>query len=296
MAFQSLMAQDLDPRAYVKAPVNATLLIGGYSHSAGGVLTDPTLPLENLKATVNTTTLGMARTFALFGKSAQVLYVLPYSWANASALVNGQPESTSRTGFADMRVRLSVLLLGGKAVSVSDFLKENNRTIIGTSLMVIAPTGQYFPDRLINLGTRRWSFKPEVALSQKIGKRWMLDVYSGVWIFTSNDSFFPGNALRTQDPLMAFQAHFSYNINPRMWIAFNATYYAGGQSSVNDRFNDDRQSNSRFGTTLVVPVGKRNALKIAYSRGAIIRVGADFSTLSVGWTTSWFQAGRKDEE
>ncbi len=290
------MAQDLDPRAYVKAPVNATLLIGGYSYSEGGVLTDPTLPLENLKATVNTTTLGMARTFALFGKSAQVLYVLPYSWANGSALVNGQPESTSRTGFADIRVRLSVLLWGGKAVNMNDFLKENNRTIIGTSLMVIAPTGQYFPDRLINLGTRRWSFKPEVALSQKIGKRWMLDVYTGVWLFTNNDSFFPGNSLRSQDPMVAFQTQLSYNIKPRLWVAFNATYYAGGQSSVNAIYKDDRQSNSRFGGTLMVPAGKHNALRIAYSQGAIIRVGADFSTLSISWTTSWFRQSKAIDE
>ena len=287
-----LVAQDLDPRAYVKAPVNGTLLIGGYAHSEGGVLTDPTLPLENLEATANVTTLGVARTFALLGKSAQVLYVLPYSWAEASALVNGQPQSTSRSGFADMRLRLSVLLLGGKAVGMSDFLKENKRTIIGTSLMVIAPTGQYFPDRLINLGTRRWSFKPEVALSQKIGKRWMLDFYTGVWLFTNNDSFYPGNSLRTQDPMVAFQTHFSYTINPRMWVAFNATYYSGGQSSVNEVHKDDRQSNARMGATLVVPAGKRSALRIAYSRGAVIRIGADFSTISVGWTTSWFRNKR----
>jgi hypothetical protein len=294
--FTPLSAQDLDPRAYVKAPVNGTVLIAGYAHSEGGVLTDPTLPLEDLEATVNVTTLGLARTFGLFGKSAQLLCVLPYSWANASALVNGQLESTSRSGFADLRLRLSVLLLGGKAVTMSEFLKENNRTLIGASLMVITPTGQYFPDRLINLGTRRWSFKPEVALSHKIGKRWMLDFYSGVWIFTNNNTFYPGSSQRAQDPLVAFQTHISYNINPRMWIAFNATYYSGGQSSVNDVYKDDRQSNSRFGGTLVLPVGKRNALRIAYSRGAIIRVGADFSTISVGWTTSWFQNKRSDGE
>jgi hypothetical protein len=181
-----------------------------------------------------------------------------------------------------------MLLLGGKAVTLSDYAKENNRTFFGTSLTVIAPTGQYFADKLINLGTRRWSFKPEVALVQKFGKRWMLDFYTGVWLFTTNDSFYPGSGVRTQEPLVSFQSHMSYNINPRTWVAFDATFYTGGQSAINDTYKDDRQSNARLGATLALPVGKRNTLKVAYSRGAVIRVGADFSTVSVGWTSTWF--------
>jgi hypothetical protein len=288
-------AQDLDPRAYIKAPVRGTILIAGFAHSEGGVLTDPTLPLEDLKATVNVASLGIAHTFSLLGRSAQALVVLPYSWLDASALVSGQPETASRTGFSDMRVRLSVLLLGGKAVTFSDYAKENARTFIGTSLTVVTPTGQYFADKLVNLGTRRWSFKPEVALVQKIGKRWMLDFYTGVWLFTTNETFYPGSAVRTQDPLVSFQSHVSYNINPRTWVAFDATFYTGGQSTVNETHKDDRQSNARLGATLALPVGKRSALKIAYSRGAIIRIGADFSTVSVGWSSTWFAKPGSDK-
>lgn len=281
-------AQELDPRAYIKAPVRGTLLIAGYAYSEGGVLTDPTLPLENLEATISTTSLGVSRTFSLFGYSAQALVVQPFTWAEATALVNGQPESVMRTGLADMRLRLSVLLVGGKAITLSEYAKDKTRTIVGTSMTIVAPTGEYFSDKLINLGTNRWSFKPEVALSQKISNRWMLDVYTGVWMFTSNNTFYPGTSARTQDPLVAFQSHLSYNINPRMWVAFNATYYVGGQSTVNESIKDDRLSNARLGATLALPVGKRNTLKIAYSKGAIIRVGADFSTLSIGWTSTWF--------
>jgi hypothetical protein len=89
--------------------------------------------------------------------------------------------------------------------------------------------------------------------------------------------------------LLTFQSHFSYNITPRAWIAFNATYYTGGQSSVNEIYKDDRLSNSRIGLTLSLPVGKQNLIKIAFSKGAIIRIGADFSTISIGWSTAWFK-------
>jgi hypothetical protein len=287
VAFATL-AQDLDPRAYVKAPVKGTVLIANYAHSEGGVVTDPTLPLEDLEATVNSATLGVARTFGIFGRSAQALVALPYGWVDATAKVNGQPQAASRNGLADLRMRLSVLLLGGKTVTLQEYRKDSVRTILGTSLTVIAPTGQNYPDKLINLGARRWSFKPEVALSQKLGKRWLLDFYAGVWFFTNNNSFYPGTSLRTQDPMASFQCHVSYNVTPRMWVAFNSTFYAGGQSSVNDVLKDDRASNSRVGATMALPVGKRSSVKIAYSRGAVVRIGADFSTVSIGWSSTWF--------
>lgn len=282
------LAQDLDPRAYIKAPVKATLLIANYAYSEGGVVTDPTLPLEDLKATVNSAAVGVARTFGIAGRSAQALVVLPYGWVDASARVNGQQQTASRSGLADMRVRLSVLLLGGKTVTLQEYAKDSVRTIIGASITVVAPTGQYYSDKLINLGTKRWSFKPEVALSQKIGTRWLLDTYAGIWFFTNNNHFYPGTSLRTQDVMGSFQAHVSYTMKPRMWIAVNSTFYAGGQSTVNEVLNDDRQSNVRLGATAAFPMGKRSVLKVAYSRGAVVRIGSNFSTVSVGWTTTWF--------
>jgi hypothetical protein len=288
-------AQDLDPRAYVRVPINGTLFISGFAYSHGNVLTDPALPLTDLTANVELTSIGVGRTFSFFGQTAQAMAILPYGFIQADALVNGLPQSATRSGLADLRIRMSVLLLGGKAASLGEFSKFRSRTVIGTSLYAIVPTGQYFADKLINLGTSRWSVKPEVALSQLIGQKWMLDLYSGVWIFTTNNSFYPGNSVRTQDPLIAFQAHLCYNINPRIWFALNTTFYVGGQSTVNGKYNDDRLENARIGATLALPVGKRNSLKIAFSKGAIIRMGADFSTITVGWSSVWFGKPKSSE-
>ena len=119
--------------------------------------------------------------------------------------------------------------------------------------------------------------------------------YAGIWLFTDNGSFYPGTSLRKQDPMSTFQTHFSYNVNPQMWVAFDATFYTGGSSSVNGVYNDDRQSNARFGITAVVPTGKLSSLKFSASTGAVVRVGQDFSTYSIGWQHSWipgFQASK----
>jgi hypothetical protein len=186
-----------------------------------------------------------------------------------------------------MRVRLSVLVRGAPAANLLEMAKAPRRTILGASLTVVAPTGQFFPDKLINLGTNRWSLKPEFAVSRPIGDRWLLDAYAALWVFTSNNSFYPGTFVRTQSPIGAFQAHLSYTLRPLAWAAFDATYYVGGRTTIEGVENDDRQSNSRIGATLVLPVGRRHSVKLAVSRGAIIRYGANFSTVSVGWQAGW---------
>jgi hypothetical protein len=277
------LAQDLDPRAYARVPVDATVLIAGFNYTYGSVVLDPTLPIKDLEAKAESPILGIVRTFSLFGLTSQAYVVLPYSWAQASGKVLGEDSSITRSGFGDTRFRLSVLFLGAPAVTVEEFAKSSPQTVLGASITVTAPTGQFFSDKLINLGTNRWSFKPEIGLSYMISKQWFIDLYAGVWFFTTNNSFYPGTSVRSQDPLLTFQTHLSYNFNPLMWAAIDFTYYTGGQSSINDIYNDDRQNNSRVGATFNFPISRQSAIKLAYSTGAVIRIGGDFSTISAAW-------------
>ena len=283
-----LSAQDLDPRAYANIPVNSTFLVAGFAVSHGGVVNDPTLPDLGIDATVETPSLGVGHSFSLFGRTAQAFGALPYSWVQASA--PGEARVTP-AGVADMRIRFSVLVRGAPATSASEFAKAPRRTILGASLTVAAPTGEFFPDKLLNVGTNRWAFKPEVGISQPFRQRWLLDMYAGLWLFSANDSYFPGTTVVTQAPMGAFQVHVSYTLRPQLWTALDATYYVGGRATKQGVPDLHMQSNSRVGGTLVLPVGRRHSVKLAASRGAIIRYGPDFSTFSIGWQTAWVQRG-----
>jgi hypothetical protein len=281
-------AQDLEPRAYIRLPTNINVILPGSSYSTGKVVTDPSVPLKDFKASVGTLSFGYAHTFNLFGKTAQAFAVVPLCVAHASALVNGQSQEVDRTGSADIRTRISVLLIGGNSLTRAEFAKTKKpSTILGTSLTMQMPTGQYFPDKLVNLGSGRWAFKPEMALSQALSKRWLLDLYTAAWFFTDNHNYF-GNTLRAQHAIGSIQTHISYNIGPLSWAAFDATYYTGGKSTVNEAPNNDKVSNVRLGTTLALPTGKRSGLKIAFTTGALVVKGSDFTTVSVGWSYSWF--------
>jgi hypothetical protein len=229
----------------------------------------------------------------MFHQTAQISVALPFAWAEVSGSVFEAAQSVTRSSFCDARMRISYLVIGGPEATPAEIAKAPRRTILGTSLSVIAPTGQYIYGKLINLGTNRWAFKPELALSQPAGDRWLFDLYAGMWVFTENNSFYPGTSKKSQDPMGTFQAHFSYNVTPFLWVALDMTYYTGGASTIDGFGKDDRQDNTRIGGTLVFPVGKRHSIKLAYSTGATIRFGGNFSTISIGWQSFFMGKPKK---
>jgi hypothetical protein len=285
-ASREAFSQELEPRAYSPSPLGANFLGFTYLRSTGGVAVDPALPLKNIDAEVNTGTLSYVRTFGLFGRSASLGFLLPYSQADVSGDVFEQQQEVTRTGLSDPRLRLAVNLFGGPALNREEFAARKPTTSLGASLTVVAPFGKYDSSRLINLGSNRWAFKPEIGVYQPLGP-WSLELYGGAWFHTDNDNFFRG-ARREQDPIATLQAHVGYTFRPGLWLAADATYYAGGQSTVNGVRNDDRQANTRVGLTLSVPVGQGHSLKLNWSEGVSERIGTNFTTLGVTWQYTWF--------
>jgi outer membrane putative beta-barrel porin/alpha-amylase len=281
-------AQELEPRAYTAAPIGVNFLVVAIGRSSGGVLVDPSLPVDDVDANIESFAVGVGRTMNLFGHMALALAAVPYAWADVSGNVGEDRRSVTRTGFADPRVKLSVNLLGGRALTAREFARSARpATIVGVSLSAAAPLGQYRPSRLINLGANRWSFKPEIGVSHAVG-RWTVEGYGGVFLFTTNDRFYTGASVRTQDPIVQLQAHASYTLRRQLWAAFDATWYSGGRTSVDGVKKGDLQRNSRIGATLSMPFAQRHSLKISGSSGATTRIGANFRTVGVAWQLTWF--------
>ena len=281
-------AQDMEPKAYSASPVGVTFLVAGGTRSTGSVVFDPTVPIKDVEAGINGVFLGVGTTFGLFGKLVLVSAALPYAWGEISGLVYEEAHTVTRSGLADTRVKLSVNLVGNPAMRAREFAKAPRRTIVGASLMVTAPAGEYDQTKLINLGTNRWAFKPEVGVAVPLG-RWDLDAYLGAWLFTQNADYFPGGLTRSQDPVVALQAHVSYTFKPRLWLAVDSTWYTGGDAQVEDNPPTGAVNNSRLGATLSLPVGQRQSFKVAYSSGVAVRTGTDFRTIAVGWQWLWLR-------
>jgi hypothetical protein len=278
-------AQQLEPRAYSPAPVGANFFGVAYAHSSGDVVFDPSLPFTDVSANVNSAAPFYVRTFGLFGRSASIGAVLPYAWGHVEGNVGEDFRRAERSGFGDAALRLACNLVGTPALSPREFAARNPGTTLGASLAITAPTGEYDGSKLINIGTNRWAFKPELGFSQPLG-RWWLDLYAGVWLFTTNHDFYDGQT-RTQDPLYVVQGHVGYTFKPRLWLALNGTWYRGGTTTVDGVVNADRQENSRVGVTLAVPLTQAHSLKLGYAKGTSTRVGSRLDTISVAWQILW---------
>jgi Putative MetA-pathway of phenol degradation len=284
-------AQELEPRAYSASPIGANFLVMGVGRSSGDVVFDPTVPITDVHADINAVTIGLGRTFNLGGHLMLATAAFPYVWGDVAGKVAEEARSITRSGLGDARLKVSVTLWGTPALQPAAFVKAPPRTNIGTSLTVAAPVGQYYRDKLINLGTNRWAFKPEAGLSHPRG-RWTLDLSGGVWLFTSNDQFYQGDSIRAQDPLFVLQTHVSYNVTRRAWAAVDGTWYGGADVRVNGGPPSSRQNNARLGATLSLPVRASQSIKLAYSTGASTRTGSDFSTLAVAWQYLWLDRPR----
>jgi len=278
-------AQELEPRAYSPSPVGMNFLVFSYAHQNGDIIFDLSLPLKDIEARLNFTTISYGRTFGIAGRSASVLAALPYVWGEVSGKVFETQQSITRSGLADMRLRFAMNILGGPALNPKAFAARKPATTLGASLIMVAPTGQYDPARLINIGSNRWAFKPEVGLSHPIG-RWYLELYGGIWLFNDNNNFF-GGSRRAQKPIGSIQAHASYTIRPHLWLSADATFYAGGRTTIDDAISADVQKNSRIGLAVSLPVGRHYSVKIAWARGITTRIGGHFNTVAISWQYAW---------
>jgi Putative MetA-pathway of phenol degradation len=276
----------MEPRAYSPAPIGTNFLLAGYARSTGGVSTDPSLPIANVQASIDAGSVAYARTFGLAGHAASAAVLLPYVWGDFSGEVEEQSREASRSGLGDLRLRFAMNLLGGPALTPAEFVQREPTTTLGASLTIVAPTGQYEPARLINIGTNRWAFKPEIGLSQPLGD-WFADAAVGAWVYADNTDFVGGN-VRSQEPLWTFQVHGGYNFRPGLWLAADATYYTGGETSVNGGANDDALASSRYGLTLSLPLVEGVSVKLAWSTGLITRGGGNFDTVGLTLQFRWF--------
>jgi hypothetical protein len=278
-------AQNMEPLSYTNSPIGLNFLIAGYSYQTGNVLVDPSLPVKNVKATVDDVFLAYSRIIDFWGQSGGLSIVMPYAWLSASGDVLEQQRTVDRTGLSDLTLKLSVNLYGAPALSLKDFANYHQDWIIGVSLIVTAPSGQYIQSKLVNIGTNRWSVKPELGVSKAVAP-WTFEAAAGVTFLTDNEEYF-GNHVRRQDPLYSIQGHAIYNINRKMWGSLDGTYYTGGRTSVNGTLDNDLQSNSRWGGTYAYSLTRHNSAKLYFSSGVTARTGSEFRIYGIGWQYRW---------
>jgi len=275
------VAEDLEPRTYANTPVGMNFLILGYSDMDGSVTANPSTQLTDARLDIRTTVFAFARSLDVWGRSGKFDIVLPRAHLTGSALFAGEPRERDVSGLIDPRLRFSVNLYGAPAMSLAEFPGYQQDVIIGASFAVTPPLGQYDPGRLINLGNNRWSFKPELGISKRIGAV-TLELSTAATFFTDNDDYYGGREL-SQNPVYQVQTHLIYAFANGVWAALDGTYFEGGSTRIDGVGNHDFQENSRYGGTLALPVSRQHSLKLFASNGAHTRTGSTYDVWGIAW-------------
>jgi hypothetical protein len=286
---RSVWAQDLSPRAYVITPLHSNAIVLTYSFYSGGIQLDGAAPITNATGRYHVSVLSYYHSFGLFGRSANVNASFPYAVGNFQANVAGVQQQIYRSGLLDLAARVSVNLRGGPSMPIQEMRKWKQKTLLGVSLKVVAPTGQYDPTKLVNWSANRWAFKPEFGYSRR-RRNLLLDGYAGVWFYTANPRFYspPIPVRQTQEPIGSFEGHLSYDLKPRLWFSLDGNFWFGGITSLTGIANPaTRQTGSRIGATASLPLSKTQSVKVSYNNGAYIRFGGNYQSVSLAWQYSW---------
>lgn len=287
-------AQDLAPRSYVITPVHANAVTLSWSFFRGDLNLSGALPVGNAKGTFSVSAISYYRAFSFFGRSANFTVLVPYGIGTFRGETSGTQVSVYRSGLVDSAVRFAVNLKGGPAMALTEFARWKQKTLLGVSVRVIAPTGQYDPTKVINWGINRWAVKPEFGYSHRRGK-WLLDGYGGMWFYSENPALFslPAPKPQTRSPIASLEGHLMYDLKPRLWFSLDGNFWYGGSASVEGKLKPETtQTSSRLGATASFPLNRHQSIKVSYSTGAYSRFGAKFQQMSLAWQYAWVDKPR----
>lgn len=278
-------AQDLEPRRWSHLPTGLNVIGLGTTFSKGDIFLDPVLEIDDATYELGGTGLVYLRTFGLFGRSARVDVLVPYAYGRWEGLLQGQPASTRRHGFGDPRLRLSMLLYGAPAEDPKTFAtSQKSNTVVGAAISVRVPWGEYYPERLINLGKNQWIFRPQLGVTHTRGK-WTYEITGSAFIYLDNDEFNVDKTLEN-DPLWALQGHLIYTFRPGLWASVSTAWGRGADSSVDGVPTGVRTENWLTSLAVGLPINRRQGVKLAWLTSRTQEPqGKDEDTLIFAWQT-----------
>jgi hypothetical protein len=287
---QRAFAQELEPRRWTHLPTGQNIVAGGYGTTKAEIAFDPALRIENAVAEIDTWSAGYIGTFELLERSARVEVRQGWQSGRWSGLIDGVQTTVEREGWTDTVARFAVNLVGAPPFSGKAFADYRAateiETIVGAAVVVHLPTGEYMKDRLINLGSNRFTFRSQLGAVHN-RHDWSFELTGAAWVFTDNDSLFNGNRLE-QEPIYTAQAHVVYTFRPGYWAAAGVGLGVGGQTTINGESKNDRRENLVWSVSAGVPLARQLGVKVGYidSRRRTA-AGSDSQTLAVGFVSSW---------
>ena len=279
-------AQFTDARNYAEGPVGLNSLEFTYAYVRGTASIDTALVVGSENLDLNKGTFSYTHNFSMLGRLAWVSANVPL--ASLTGTVTGTNASGSTSGIGDSSFELAMLLKGGPALSAAELASYERTMILGMSLTVSVPTGEYDGNKVLNLGSHRWSFKPELGISYPFGpeRKWEVDGYINAYFFTDNTSY-RGVEILHQEPLPGLEAHLSYSVTPGFWASLDSRYAFRGETVVDGLEQNNAQENLTVGAEASWAPNAHNSLDVVFAKALVHRNAPTYTGVSLSYTYSW---------
>jgi hypothetical protein len=279
-----VLAQFTDAHSYDNAPIGINQIELSYTYARANTSIDNSLIIAGAQLNLNQGAVDYTRYFGFFRHTAWVEAGVPI--AGLSGSISGTNIQGSTTGVGDSSYEFATLLVGGPALHPAEFQSYTPRTTVGLSLTATARTGFYDSTKVLNLGSDRWSFKPELALSHPFAQKWQADLYANAYFYTDNTSYH-GKELLRQQPLPGFEGHISYSFNDRVWWSVDTRYSFRGTTFVDGMDQDNAQQNFALGSELNVSINGRNSMLFEFAKALVHNNGPAVAGFSVKYYYTW---------
>ncbi|MDX1379932.1 MAG: transporter [Xanthomonadales bacterium] len=283
-------AQDLEPRRWSHLPIGLNVLGLGAGTTDGEIFLDPVLQIDDGEVEYFSFGASYVRAFEWLGRSNRIDVRLPYARGRWEGSRAGEPISTRRHGFADPSLRWSIALYGAPPLSGREWQAYRAAnpvtTTVGAAITVVLPWGEYFPDRLINLGSNRYIVRTQLGVLHQ-RHEWQFELTGSMSWYEDNDDYFGGRLLE-RDPLAFLQGHLIRDLGKGRWISASGGYSWGGETAVDGNLSNNNDRTRFFALGYGFPLSPRQAMKITLVHADTnINVGARTNSLLLGWSVSW---------
>jgi len=237
---------------------------------------------------------GYAQTFALFDRSAMAAVIFPMGRISGDVILPGNTTVHQQTsGFGDPMLEFDINVIGPRSQKT---IPDAVRYQPGFSLDLLAdlalPIGEYDNTKPLNIGQNRWYGRVGAPMTMQLGawvpgRRTTLEFLPAVWLFGDNTDYVGGQTMQT-DPLFQLDAHLTRDFTEHFWGALDASWYNGGQATING-VAGSKLDNFGVGMTLGYTINDNLNLTVGYkstisdSAPNDLRMDGFMVTLVFGW-------------
>jgi len=130
---------------------------------------------------------------------------------------------------------------------------------------VVFPWGEYFPDRLINLGSNRYVIRPSLGLLHRRGP-WEFEVTTSLSFYQDNDAYYPGASVLERDPLWFLQVHVTRELPRGQWLTLSGGYSYDGELFLNGQSLDYTERTSFLSLGWGMALTRQQSIRVACVR------------------------------